>query len=194
LNASRCYGWTLAEHRKQFWKAIIATQNWGVIGGLGTWGWVSIQGLDKVARDLNSNEALEDDIKAGSELMALEHVLLEPIDDSSQLGWGTVLDGAPTSSITLPTATCTGYTDPIRALGKVMDNGDQYIFATNKCKDTQTMTFSLANKPPNAVAQDVLTGEILTIDGEDDIDVSSTDFDVHVIKISTPEGGEIEPR
>ena len=205
-SSTTCYGWTLDEMRKQLWKSIIGMQNWGSIGGVGTWGWVSVQGLDRMARippdqDISGGDpiantnALRDDIAAGAEMMAIEYVIIEPVDDSTEMGWGTVLDTAPTSTVTLPTASCVidGVTVPIRAVAKVMDNGDQYIFATNLCPDSQTMTFSLVAQPAGAIAQDVLTGEIYTIT-TGDFSVSSTDFDVHVIKISTPTGGGVRGR
>lgn len=204
-SSTTCNGFPLAENRKQMWKAIIAMQNWGSIGGLGTWGWVSADGLDRQAgQPLDQSisggdprghtDALHADIKAGAEMMAIEHVLIEPVDDSTQLGFGTILDAAPTSSISLPTTNCTLKDSPIpiRTVAKQMDNGDQWIFATNLCPDSQTMTFSLANAT-GKIATDYLTGATYTITGGD-FDVASTDFDVHVIKVETPKGGGVRGR
>ena len=207
-SSTTCAGWTLDEMRKQLWKAVIGVQNWGMIGGVGTWGWVSVSGTlrygvtpaDQNVDNSPSGEPrgntrlLEDDVRAGTEMMALERELLEPVDDSTQLGFGTVLDGAPTSSISLPTATCTllGSPVPIRTVAKEMDNGDQWIFATNLCPDTQTMTFSLADAT-GKIATDYITGATYTIT-TGDFSVSSTDFGVHVIKVETPKGGGIQGR
>lgn len=196
-NSKSCFGWTYAEMRKQLWKAVIGVQNWGIVGGVGTWGWVSGSGLDRMARfpddiapgakappgnPVGNTQALEDDIRAGQELMAAEPMLLAPIDDSTQRGFGKVLRSQPQSSLTLPTTTCTGYLDPVRAVAKQLPEGRQWILATNLCQDSQTIKFRLANPPEDAVVRDYFTGADLALtNGE--FSVESTDFDVHAFVV-----------
>lgn len=185
-------GFPYAELRREAWQAIVAQQNYGSIGGLLKWGWVDGGGLELNVWTHKVTKEFEDDLRLGAELMNIEEVLLADPRDSTHLGTGVVVSSVG-SSISLPTSTCVGWPSPVRFVTKQMDDGTQWIFATNLCADAQTVTFTLANPPPSAVVTKYPSGEKMTLSEGAFSDSSWSDYNVEIYRIETPKGVRTRP-
>jgi hypothetical protein len=185
-------GYPYAEMRKQAWHAIIAQQNWGSIGGLMTWGWVSVAGMEHHTKVRDHSLALQAHFQLGAELMDIEDVLLAAPQDSNVLGTGTVLTSVATDYSAFPDANCAGYDEPYRYVTKQMDDGTQWIFATSLCSPSQALTFTLANEPAGAVVTTYPTGTKKTLAASAFSDTFGG-FDVQVYRVSTPTGSRMVP-
>ncbi len=185
---SKGCGYPYDELRTQVYKAIIGTQNWGSIGGVLTWGWVSVAGMEKHIKVTGHWQPLMDHFRVAAEIMDIEDVLLAAPQDSNELGTGVVLSSVSTG-LAYPTATCKGYDEPYRYVTKEMPNGDQWILVTNLCEDIQTLTFTLANEPAGAVVTTYPDGAKLTLTASQFSQVFG-EFDVFVFRVRTPRARE----
>lgn len=183
-------GFTTAVLWQNAMKSVIAAKNRGAGVGIGTWGDVSSLGLEDQIEVLGHTDAWADMVEFGQRLMSLKDVLVRYPDDSSFLATTDVA----TMTETLVTHCYENSSSPVRWVGFLMPNGDQYILATNLCTDSYNITFTLANTPAGqSNAVDVVTGTRYAI-AADAFTVATTGFDIHVLKIPAARGKELKGR
>jgi hypothetical protein len=167
---------TYGEMWRQYWKAMIACEQWGNNGcGIITWGWVSSVGMEDMWWDSGHTEAYYEHQDLAAYFMGLEDVLLDTTEDSPIVSTvdgnavdsgsgrgitgGIVLSNVKTDTATGTVCGTSGYTNttdfpfgPERFVTKKMDNGDLYIFATALCHDAAyNVTFTVVSPPSSTV-------------------------------------------
>lgn len=173
---------------QQAMKAVIGAKNRGAGIGIGTWGDVSVLGLENQVETRGHTNAWDDMVEFGQRLMSLKDVLIRYPDDSSFLATTDVA----TMTETLVTHCYEDDSSPVRWVGFLMPNGDQYILATNLCDDSYNITFTLANTPSGqSNAVDVVTGTRYAI-AADAFTVATTGFDIHTLKIPAARNKELK--
>ncbi|MHB8484231.1 MAG: hypothetical protein ACYDCM_00670 [Candidatus Acidiferrales bacterium] len=175
--------------------AIISERNWGNMGGIDWWGWVSSLGMESAWFSQHNTNALSDFYLMSGQINALAPVLMTDPSDSPILSGGTgQVDGASGETVTggqvlsnVKLTTTTVSTDCGAA--SVYSNAtnypfgevrfftvkypvpntnlvDQYIFANNLCNSSPTVQFTLANPPAGATTVEVLNaGRTIPISG-----------------------------
>lgn len=159
---------------RQAMEAIIGQKQWGTVGGIIWWGFVSSSGIENAWFTAHNTQAFWDLIKVDSQVHELSPILLQPSQDSPILRAGsgqvdgvsgeTVVGGTVVSNVKIdtPVGTACGtagagsiYSNtskyPFGPVGfaTVTDSltGDEYIFANNLCDSTFHVTLTLPNIP-----------------------------------------------
>src|SRR6185437_5905295 len=175
--------------------ALISERNWGNMGGIGWWGWVSSSGMEQAWFGAHNTQALADFYLMASQINELAPVLMTTPSDSPILNGGTgQVDGASGETVTggqvlsnvkvsgsTVSADCgaaSTYTNATNfPFGEVRfftvkfpvgSTGlvDQYIFAENLCHSTPTVQFTVANVPAGATQVEVLNaGRTIALSG-----------------------------
>ena len=204
-------GYPYLEMKTQLWKCIIDEQVYGSLGvGCLTWGWVDSSGMEQTVMcysgEACSPAAWYDSKRATNEIKQLQSIILTPVEDSPELGLGTVVSAA-SSSVTAATACSvqSGQTSMYTNTSLWPDapawfvthtdpaTGDEYIFANNLCSAASPFneTFTLANIPAGQTKVEVLNeGRTIALSGNTFSD-SWQQTDAHIYVIRTPRGARI---
>lgn|GEM_PF-5603829 len=175
--------------------ALISEHNWGNMGGIGWWGWVSSSGMEQAWFTAHNTNALADFYLMASQINQLAPVLMTTPSDSPILNGGTgQVDGVSGETVTggqllsnvkiigsTVSADCGAASAYANAtnypFGEVRfftvkypvpntNLVDQYVFALNLCNASPTVQFTLANPPTGATTVEVLNaGRTLTLSG-----------------------------
>jgi hypothetical protein len=166
--------------------ALITERNWGNMGGIGWWGWVSVSGMEDAWFTAQNTQALSDFYLMADQIVALGKGpgMIYPSDSPILSGGTGQVDGVSGETVTggqvLSNVKITGSTVSADCgaasayasatnfpFGEVRfftvkypvpNTGlvDQYVFALNLCHSTPTVQFTLANPPAGATTVEVL--------------------------------------
>lgn len=175
--------------------ALISERNWGNMGGIGWWGWVSSSGMEQAWFGASNTQALSDFYLMAGQINALAPVLMTTPSDSPILSGGsgqvdgtsgeTVTGGQLLSNVRIVGSTVSSDCGAASAYANASNFPfgevrfftvnypvpntnlvDQYVFALNLCNASPTVQFTLANPPSGATTVEVLnSGRTIPISG-----------------------------
>ncbi len=175
--------------------ALISERDWGNMGGLGWWGWVSVSGMENAWFVQQNTQALPDFYLMASQMNSLAPVLMTTPSDSPILSGGsgqvdgvggeTVTGGQVLSNVKITGSTVSADCGAASAYANTTNFPfgevrfftvnytvpntnlvDQYVFAENLCNSTPTVQFTLVSPPTGATQVEVLNaGRTLTLSG-----------------------------
>ena len=175
--------------------ALVSERNWGNMGGIDWWGWVSSSGMEQAWFGAHNTNALADFYLMASQIDEMKQALMTYPSDTPILNGGTgQVDGASGETVTggqvLSNVKIIGSTvssdcgaasayanatnfpfgevRPVAVQVQVPNSNliDQYIFVNNLCNASPTVQFTLANPPAGATHVEVLNaGRTIALSG-----------------------------